>query len=93
MPQVPTSFVGQRPSAVPLATETHDPTCPYRLHDWQAPVQSELQQTPCAQYAWPPGPDWHSLALLQDAPIGLRPHEPFSQEFGVTHWELCVQAS
>jgi hypothetical protein len=47
-----------------------------------ASVQSELQQTPCAQW-----PDWHSLALLQLPPTGMKPQDPFTQGFPVTH---CV---
>jgi len=52
-----------------------------------------LQQTPCAQYALPSGACWHSLALLHDAPGGFRPHDPFTQVLGETHWEFCVQTS
>jgi len=49
VPQVLTSFVEHRPSPVPLATAEQVPAEPLRLQAWQAPEQSELQQTPCAQ--------------------------------------------
>jgi hypothetical protein len=33
------------------------------------------------------------VALLHEAPGGFRPHDPFTQLFGATHWLLCVQTS
>ena len=52
------------------------------MHAWHAPVQSELQQVPCAQW-----PDWHSLARVHSAPGGLSPQEELEQTFPASH---CV---
>jgi len=62
------------------ATVVQSPKEAERLHAWHAPVQSELQQVPCAQW-----PDWHSLARVHSAPGGLSPHEEFTQKLPATH--------
>ena len=36
-------------SALPVAMLVQVPRLPDKAHDWQAPPQAELQQTPCAQ--------------------------------------------
>lgn len=55
VPHVLTSFVAHLLSAVPLATDEQVPAVLPRLHATQAPVQADVQQTPCAQYALPSG--------------------------------------
>jgi hypothetical protein len=50
-----------------------------------APVQVEVQQTPCAQF-----PDWHSLPTPQSAPIGFNPQEPLTQNWPGAHCELSL---
>ena len=57
-------------SGAPSATAVQSPREAERLHARHAPVQSELQHVPCAQWL-----DWHSLARLHSAPSGLSPHE------------------
>jgi hypothetical protein len=47
------------------------PSDPVTAHDWQAPVQAELQQKPCAQMV-----DRHSVPSPQACPFGFRPHNP-----------------
>jgi hypothetical protein len=63
-------------SGAPPLTLVQMPGLPERLHAVQAPLQSALQQTPCAQK-----PDWHSVAPVHTAPVGFRPHVPF--------WQTC----
>ena len=69
----------------------HVPSDPVKLHAWQVVEHVPVQQTHCEQYCLPSGAAWHSLALLHLAPSGLGPHDPFTQEFGATHWLFCVQ--
>ena len=51
-----------------MATLVHVPRV--SAHDWQAPVQADEQQNPCAQKV-----DEHSVPLAQACPLPLRPHE------------------
>ena len=69
------------------ATAVHLPRDDVKLQAMQASVQSELQHTPCAQW-----PDWHLLPVLHSPPFGMRPQDPFTQEFPVTHWVSLAQA-
>jgi hypothetical protein len=64
-------------SAAPFATFVHAPRLPASPHDWQLPLQAELQQKPWAQNLVT-----HSLLSAQDLPTLLRPHEPMMQEPG-----------
>ena len=57
------------------ATVVQSPREAERLHAMHAPVQSELQHVPCAQWF-----DWHSLARVHSAPGGLSPHEELIQK-------------
>jgi hypothetical protein len=47
------------------------PSAPVTAQDWQAPVQAELQQKPCAQTL-----DRHSVPSPQACPFGFSPHNP-----------------
>jgi hypothetical protein len=47
-------------------------------HDWQAPLQAELQQKPWAQES----PVMHSTEVTQACPGPLRPQEPLLQTAG-----------
>jgi len=76
-----------------LGTAEQTPTAPETLQAWQASVQALLQQTPWAQYCLPSIVYTHSLAALQEAPMGFSPHEPLTQVFGLTHWAFCEQTS
>lgn len=58
----------------------HEPTEPARAHDWQVPLQAELQQKPCAQY-----PVTHSVPAVQGLPAGFSPQLPELQTAGATH--------
>jgi hypothetical protein len=49
VPHVAASSVAQRLSAVPLMTGAQKPGKKGELQVWHAPVQAELQHTPCAQ--------------------------------------------
>ncbi len=69
------------------ATAAHLPREDVKLQAMHASVQSELQHTPCAQW-----PDWHLLLVLHSPPFGMRPQEPFTQGFPVTHWVSLAQA-
>ncbi len=71
-------------SELPVGTFVHAPRLPDRLQAWQAPLQAELQQTPCAQ-----NPLLHWLLDEQVAPLLDGPHEFAEQRFGVRH---CVSA-
>jgi hypothetical protein len=70
MPQVSLPAAWQVPcgSGLPLATLVQVPRV--SAHDWQAPVQADEQQNPCAQNV-----DEHSVPLAQACPLPLRPHE------------------
>ncbi len=79
-------------SAVPSGTVVQVPTEPLRLQAWQASPHALSQQTPDEQYCFPSFLDvWHSAAALQEAPGGLRPHDPFMHELLAEHWLSCEQ--
>jgi hypothetical protein len=86
VPQVDCGVVAQWPwgSGEPSATGLHKPSDPDRLQALHASVHAPVQQTPWAQ-----NPDTHSLAALQSAPMGLRPHELLMQ-WPLTHWLSAV---
>jgi hypothetical protein len=52
-----------------------------------ASVQALSQHTPWAQ-----NPDLHSFAVVQSAPGGFGPHEPFTQNWPEAHWSLVLHA-
>ena len=58
-----------------------------RPHDWQGPLQGELQQNPWEQES----PVWHSAMLPQTAPGPLSPQEFEMQVLGGLHWSLVAQ--
>jgi hypothetical protein len=62
------------------ATAVHLPADDAKSQAMHASVQSELQHTPWAQW-----PDWHSLPVLHWPPFGIKPHDPFTQRFPLTH--------
>jgi hypothetical protein len=74
-------------SALPVGTLVQVPSAPGNAHDWQEPLQAELQQTPSAQKF-----DWHSDAAEHEAPGGFLPHELRLQTLGVKQLLLLVQA-
>jgi hypothetical protein len=74
-------------SGAPPVTPVQIPALPGRLQAVQAPLQSLLQQTPCAQK-----PDRHSPAPAQAAPAGLRPQVPLRQTLPVMQSPSFVQA-
>jgi hypothetical protein len=80
-PSVPhvEAAVFAQPAEGPTGTGLHVPSAPATAHDWQAPVQAELQQKPWAQIA-----DTHSLPSPHVCPLALSPHRPFvpSQTLG-----------
>ena len=67
-------------SELPVGTLVQAPRLPDRLQDWQAPLQAELQQTPCAQK-----PLLHCEFDEQVAPLLDGPHEFDAHRFGVRH--------
>ena len=71
----------------PEATAVQRPIEPLMAQDWQVPVHSVVQQTPCSQF-----PPWHSVSAEQKAPIGLRPQELPVQTLPVEQLELPVHA-
>ena len=72
--------------AAPAGTGEQVPALPASAHDWQVPVQAELQQTPCAQK-----PDPQSAATAQVAPIGFFPQLPLVQTLGETQSAVEAQ--
>jgi hypothetical protein len=56
-------------------------------HDWQAPVQAEVQQKPWAQVR----PVRHSAEVTQAWPAGLRPHDPLMHTAGEVQSALVTQ--
>jgi hypothetical protein len=77
------AFVGSVP---PAGTGVQVPAVAARAHERQRPVQSVLQQTPCAQK-----PLAHSLPSAHVAPGDLRPHEPFVHIAGGPQSSSVVQ--
>lgn len=75
---VPWSVHRPAGSGNPVATAVQSPMVPVSAHEKQEPPQAVAQQTPCAHW-----PDWHSVALEQNAPLGLRPHELWTQTLPV----------
>src|SRR5436190_17639910 len=73
VPQVGAAWTAQVPdgSGALVATFVHCPRVPASAHDLQALVQTDEQQTPCAQM-----PDAHSTASEQKEPLPFFPHEP-----------------
>jgi hypothetical protein len=71
VPQLPGPMSWHTPagSALPVGVFVQVPIVPASAHDWQEPLQPELQQTPCAQKL-----DWHSVAAEHEAPRGFLPH-------------------
>jgi hypothetical protein len=74
-------------SALPVATLVQVPSVPDSAHDWQAPAQALLQQTPWAQK-----PLLHWSFDEQLAPLPALPHELEVQRLGDTHWLSAEQA-
>lgn len=74
-------------SALPVGMFVHVPRLPDKAHDWQAPLQAELQQTPCAQK-----PLWHWVPLEQLAPGPDLPQLLLEQRLGARHCVSTVQA-
>lgn len=74
-------------SGKPVGTAVQRPIEPVIAHEWQAPAQAVAQQTPCAHC-----PDWHSVPAEQNAPFGLRPHEPCTQTLPVEQAASLPQA-
>lgn len=70
----------------PAGTGEQVPALPVSAHDWQVPVQAELQQTPCAQK-----PEPQSAATAQVAPIGFFPQLPAVQTLGETQSAVVAQ--
>ena len=74
-------------SGSPVGTGVHEPMLPLIAQETHEPVQALAQQTPCAQ-CW----DWHSVPVEQNAPLGLVPHEPWTQAFPVAQALSLPQA-
>jgi len=72
--------------AAPAGTGEQVPALPPSAHDWQVPVQVELQQTPCAQK-----PEPQSVAKVHAAPIGFFPQLPPVQTLGETQSAVVLQ--
>ena len=89
MSQLPGPVSWQVPcgSAAPFATLLHVPIEATSAHDWQVPLQAELQQTPCAQNF-----ERHSVPSAQVLPRPLRPHEPRMQTAGDAQSASAAQA-
>jgi hypothetical protein len=64
----------QEPQAAPLGRGLHVPALPDTLHDWQAPQDEELQQTPSTQL-----PLGHWAAVVQEAPSTPAAQTPLLQ--------------
>src|SRR5258708_6304691 len=77
-----------RGSGMPAAMGQQVPSWPTRLHDTQAPLQVDSQQTPSKQW-----PSSHSSSLVQAAPLGLGPQLPFTQACPGEQSALVVQAA
>jgi hypothetical protein len=65
--------------SVPAGTGVQLPRLPATAHDRQAPVQLELQQTPCWQ-----SPDPHSLPAPQVSPGAFLVHCPVRHTLGAS---------
>jgi len=70
----------------PSATLVQVPSVPASAHDWQVPLQTLLQQIPCAQ-----NPLLHSPAAPQVAPFDFLTQLPPMHENGATQSALIVQ--
>jgi hypothetical protein len=91
VPQVVCACAAHIPCGSELAvTPTQVPRLPAMLQAWQAVLQAELQQTPCAHW-----PLEHWFAFEQGCPLASLPHEygtpPVPQLLGGTHCEPSVQ--
>src|SRR5438045_811787 len=75
-------------STVPAGMLLQTPRDAESAHDWQIPVQAVWQQTPCSQKF-----ERHSALLVQIAPGGLRPHDPFAQVAGGRQSASAVQVA
>jgi hypothetical protein len=64
-------------SVSPVGTLVQVPRAFGNAHDLHVPPHAVEQQTPCSQK-----PFWHSVPLMQTAPLGLSPHEPLMQDAG-----------
>jgi hypothetical protein len=80
LPQEAVPWSVHRPagSGRPVGTAVHRPMLPVIAQEKQESAQAVAQQTPCAQW-----PNWHSLSAEQNAPLGLRPHDPCVQTLPV----------
>jgi len=89
VPQVAEAVMAHFPcgSGARSATAVQVPADAVRSQAMHASVQALSQHTPWAQK-----PDAHSLAAAQSAPRGLRPQEPFSQNWPLAHSALVLQA-
>jgi hypothetical protein len=74
--------------SLPAGTLVQVPALPDSAHDWQVPVQLELQQTPCWQK-----PEAHSLPMAQVVPCGFLVHRPLLQTLGDTQSASAVQVT
>ena len=63
----------------------HRPSEPESAHERHEPLQAVAQQIPWAQVA-----ETHSVAVEQELPLGLRPHELALQTFPVEHSALVA---
>jgi hypothetical protein len=75
-------------SPAPFGTLLHVPSDADSAHDWQAPLQAESQQTPCAQNV-----ETHSLPSKQVLPKPFRPQEPLMHTAGSAQSASAVQAA
>jgi hypothetical protein len=71
----------------PEGTLVQAPRLPASAHDWQVPVQAELQQ-----YPWAQKPELQVAPAVQVAPTGDFPQLEAVQTFGVTQSVLAPQA-
>ena len=88
LPQLAAPWSLQPPagSGIPVGTSAQRPSDPASAQERQDPVQAVPQQIPWAQVA-----ERHSALLEQEAPLGLRPHEPPVQTFPLEHSALVAQ--
>ena len=70
----------------PAGTSVQVPAAPVSAQDWQVPVHSLLQQTPCAQIAL-----LQSSPTAQAAPSGFLPQLSPSQKVPAMQSELSPQ--
>jgi hypothetical protein len=80
LPQVAIAACGHwvaTAGAPPAGTSEQSPTLPASAHDWQVPLQSRSQQTPCAHTV-----ELHSAPMVQTSPLAFLPHTVPLHELG-----------